>query len=171
MNFQYIEALQLLERTPDTLTQLLSGLPLEWLRCNEGNESWNSLEVVAHLIECEKKNWIPRIQSILSSHENQDFPPFDRYSHLGKEMELDSLLQKFKEKRQESLLTLNTIVKQDSDFERTGIHPEFGSVTLRQLLSTWVVHDLTHLNQITRVLAKRYQEDVGPWKAYLSILK
>ncbi|WP_394603582.1 hypothetical protein [Fictibacillus sp. UD] len=78
---------------------------------------------------------------------------------------------KFKQCRQESLLRLNTILTHDSDFEKTGLHPEFGSVTLKQLLSTWVVHDLTHLNQITRVLAKRYQDDVGPWKAYLSILK
>ncbi|MDM5317437.1 DinB family protein [Fictibacillus sp. b24] len=171
MNFQRKEALEILERTPEILTHLLSGLSHDWLTGNEGDESWNSLEVVAHLIECEKNNWIPRVSTILSSNEIQALPPFNRFSHLGMDMKLDKLLLEFKQCRQESLLQLNTILTSNSDFEKTGLHPEFGSVTLKQLLSTWVVHDLTHLNQITRVFAKRYQDDVGPWKAYLSILK
>ncbi|MET3729478.1 hypothetical protein ABID52_003059 [Fictibacillus halophilus] len=171
MNFKQSEALEILERTPTVLTHLLSGLSHEWLRGNEGGNSWNSLEVVAHLIECEKNNWIPRISSILSNNENEPLPLFDRFSHLGKETEMEELLREFKQSRQQSLYQLGAFKLSTFDLNKTGLHPEFGSVTLQQLLSTWAVHDLTHINQITRVLAKRYSFEVGPWKRFLSILK
>jgi DinB superfamily len=171
MNFKQSEAHEILERTPAVLTHLLSGLSHEWLSSNESGNSWNSLEVVAHLIECEKHNWIPRISSILSNNDNEPLPPFDRFSHLGKEAGIDELLREFNQSRQQSLYQLNAFKVNPFDLNRTGFHPEFGSVTLEQLLSTWAVHDLTHINQISRVLAKRYDMDVGPWKTYLSILK
>jgi uncharacterized damage-inducible protein DinB len=172
MNFKLDEALEILDRTPGVLTHLLSGLSEVWLRGNEGNNTWNALEVVGHLIEAEKDNWIPRIRSILlSKGEAQPFPPFDRFSHLGKQMNIEELLLEFKKYREESIVQLKAAIHESANLEKTAIHPEFGTVTLRELLSTWVVHDLTHINQITRVLAKRYYEDVGPWKAYLSILK
>lgn len=171
MNFKQSEAVEILERTPVVLTHLLSGLSLEWLSSNEGGNSWNSLEVVAHLIECEKSNWIPRINSILTSHENGPLPSFDRFSHLGKETGIEELLREFAQCRQQSLYQLGTLKIGSFDLNITGLHPEFGSITLQQLLSTWVVHDFTHITQITRILAKRYDLDVGPWKTYLSILK
>ncbi|MFC0238355.1 DinB family protein [Fictibacillus phosphorivorans] len=171
MNFKQSEALEILERTPAVLTHLLSGLSHEWLSSNEGHNSWNSLEVVAHLIQCEKSNWIPRINSILSSHENEPLPPFDRFSHLGKETGMEELLREFSQSRQQSLYQLGALKISSLDLDKTGLHPEFGSITLQQLLSTWAVHDLTHINQITRILAKRYDLDVGPWKTYLSIIK
>jgi hypothetical protein len=173
MNFNLDEAIEILERTPETLTHLLGGVSPGWLTCNEGANTWNSLEVVAHLIEGEKNNWIPRMNHVLSKGEDEVFPPFDRFSHLqhhhGKE--IDQLLKEFKQSREESLLTLKNTLTSTADLECTGRHPEFGPVKLRELLSTWVVHDLTHINQITRVMAKRYREDVGRWSEYLSILK
>ncbi|MFD2993751.1 DinB family protein [Fictibacillus nanhaiensis] len=151
MNFKQSEALEILEHTPAVLTNLLSGLSNEWLNGNEGGDSWNSLEVVAHLIDCEKSNWIPRINSILSSYENAPLPPFDRFSHLGKETGVEELLREFSQSRQQSLYQLGTLNISSLDLSKTGLHPEFGSITLQQLLSTWAVHDLTHINQITRV--------------------
>ncbi|MBH0170052.1 DinB family protein [Fictibacillus sp. 18YEL24] len=171
MNFKQSEALEILERTPAVLTNLLSGLSNEWVNGNEGGDSWNSLEVVAHLIDCEKSNWIPRINSILSSYEDAPLQPFDRFSHLGKETGVEELLREFSQSRQQSLYQLGTLKISSLDLNKTGLHPEFGFITLQQLLSTWAVHDLTHINQISRVLAKRYDFDVGPWKTYLSILK
>jgi hypothetical protein len=173
MNFKINEAIELLERTPETLSHLLVGLSPGWLTCNEGDDTWNVLEVVTHLIECEKVNWIPRINIILTKGASYTFPPFDRFSHLKnkEEKNIEQLLLEFKQCREESLLTLKNKLKTITGFEQTALHPEFGSVRLRELLSTWAVHDLTHITQITRIMAKRYNEDVGPWKNYLGILK
>jgi hypothetical protein len=172
MNFKINKAIELLERTPGTLTHLLVGLSPDWLTCNEGDDTWNVLEVVAHLIECEKVNWIPRINMILTKGESYTFPPFDRFSHLSnKEKDIEQLLLEFKQYREESLKTLKNKLTGLSDYEQTALHPEFGPVRLRELLSTWAVHDLTHITQITRIMAKRYKEDVGPWANYLGILK
>ncbi|MBY6037658.1 DinB family protein [Fictibacillus nanhaiensis] len=173
MHFHLNEAIELLERTPLTLTHLLSGLSEGWLTCNEGNETWNAIEVVGHLIEGEKYNWIPRMKMILTDGENQTFPPFDRLSFVNeiKGKTIQELVKEFHQYREENLATLKMEILNETDFERTGLHPDFGPVRLRELLSTWVIHDLTHISQITRVLAKRYKEDVGPWKKYLGILK
>jgi DinB superfamily len=172
MNFKINEAIELLERTPETLSHFLTGLSPGWLSCNEGDKTWNALEVVAHLIEGEKVNWIPRMNMILSKGESYTFPPFDRFAHLNREEQnLEQLLLEFKRCREESLATLKNKLTPITDYEQTAHHPEFGPVRLRELLSTWAVHDLTHISQITRIMAKRYKEEVGPWKNYLGILK
>jgi DinB superfamily len=172
MNFKINEAIELLERTPETLSRLLTGLSPGWLTCNEGGNTWNVLEVVAHLIEGEKVNWIPRINMILTKGENYTFPPFDRFAYLSNnEIDIEQLLLEFKQCREESLALLKNELDAINDYEQSALHPEFGPVRLRELLSTWAVHDLTHISQITRIMAKRYKEDVGPWQSYLSILK
>lgn len=173
MEFRFEEAIEILERTPGTLRSLLSGLSGSWIGCNEGEETWNAFEVVGHLIEGEKNNWIPRIETIISKGETVTFPPIDRFSHLHQNAEktMEQLLSEFAELRQENLKKLISFVRPHTDLEQTGIHPEFGIVKLREQISTWVVHDLDHIYQITRVMAKRYQEDVGPWKAYLRIVR
>ena len=172
MNFQLEEAIEILERTPQTLSQLLTGLSNPWISCDEGEDTWNAFDVVGHLIEGEKNNWLPRIKMIVTKGATEPFPPFDRFSQLnqndGKTME--QLLNEFAEIRRANLKTLRQIINPETDFEQTGVHPEFGIVKLREQISTWVAHDLTHISQIARVLAKRYQDDVGPWKAYLGIL-
>ncbi|QHZ48862.1 MULTISPECIES: DinB family protein [Bacillus] len=172
MNFQLDEAIEILERTPETLSQLLTRLSREWISSDEGEGTWNAFDVVGHLIEGEKNNWIPRIEMILTKGETETFPPFDRVGQMqqnaGKTIE--QLLGEFAALRRENLKTLRQLVDSETDFEQTGVHPEFGIVKLREQLSTWVAHDLTHISQIARVLAKRYQDDVGPWKAYLRIL-
>lgn len=172
MNFDLQEGLEILERTPKTLEYFLSGLSSNWLKVNEGEGTWNSSEVVEHLIEAEKTDWMPRIESILIPERENHFPPFDRFAHLRKrERPMSTKLEEFSALREENIKTLYSLIQSEEDFNKTGIHPEFGEVTLRQLISTWVVHDLTHIAQIVRVMAKRYQEDVGPWIAYLGILK
>ncbi|MCY8345824.1 DinB family protein [Bacillus haynesii] len=172
MNFKLEEAIEILERTPQTLSQLLTGLSSEWINRNEGENTWSAFDVVGHLIEGEKNNWLPRIKMILTKGATEPFPPFDRFSQLnqndGKTME--QLLNEFADIRRANLEILRQIINPKTNFEQTGVHPEFGIVKLREQISTWVAHDLTHISQIARVLAKRYQDDVGPWKAYLRIL-
>ncbi|MCY8267076.1 DinB family protein [Bacillus haynesii] len=172
MNFQLEEAVEILERTPQTLSQLLTGLSSEWINRNEGENTWSAFDVVGHLIEGEKNNWLPRIKMILTKGATEPFPPFDRFSQLnqndGKTME--QLLNEFADIRRANLEILRQIINPKTNFEQTGVHPEFGIVKLREQISTWVAHDLTHISQIARVLAKRYQNDVGPWRTYLRIL-
>ncbi|GIO93894.1 MULTISPECIES: DinB family protein [Paenibacillus] len=172
MNFELNEAIALLERTPAALAALLSGLPEGWLTSNEGEGTWNATEVIDHLIEGERTNWMPRLAFMLEEGEGKPFPPFDRFAHLseGKTASTDERLQTFKEARAQSIEKLKTLVQSEHQLELTGVHPAFGVVKVRELLSTWVVHDLTHLAQIARVLAERYRMDVGPWVEYLGIL-
>lgn len=173
MDFKLDEAIEVLERTPETLEHLLSGLSGGWLRCNEGEGTWSAEEVVGHLIEGEKTNWMPRLEMILQQGESQPFPPFDRFAHLRENSgtSIDQKLLQFKTAREENLLKLKSLINSETQLELTGVHPEFGPVKLKELLATWVVHDLTHIAQIVRVMAERYREDVGPWAAYLGILK
>ncbi|MBB6452683.1 hypothetical protein HNQ94_001129 [Salirhabdus euzebyi] len=172
MNFNLQEAIEVLERTPGTLEQFLFGLSIDWLQCDEGEGTWNPMEVMAHLIEGEKYNWIPRLEHVLEVGESSPFPEFDRFSHLHKETEtsLEKMFAQFKMLRTENLQRLKKLV-QPSHLDLTGSHPAFGVVRIRELISTWVVHDLTHISQIVRVMAERYRNDVGPWQAYLGILK
>jgi hypothetical protein len=171
MNFNLSEALEILERTPETLEKLLVGLSPSWLQSNEGDGTWNTLEVIEHLIVGEKEDWIPRIEAILLTDKDNHFKPFDRFAHLTKPMrDIEESLKEFKKLRTENIRKLKELVNSETNIKQTGIHPEFGEVTLEQLLSTWVVHDLTHISQIVRVMANRYKIDVGPWKAYLGIL-
>jgi hypothetical protein len=173
MNVNMNEAIEVLERTPQTLECFLTGLSNGWLQCDEGEGTWNASEVIEHLIEGEKTNWIPRLEFILQEGMSKSFPPFDRFAHLNESSEksLEQKLHEFKAIRAENITKLKDIIKPELHFELTGSHPELGVVKLRELLSTWVVHDLTHISQIVRVMAERYREDVGPWQEYLGILK
>ncbi|MCU9612343.1 DinB family protein [Caldibacillus lycopersici] len=171
MNFELEEAIQVLERTPDALEHLLKGLSIHWLQCNEGADTWNCSQVIDHLIEGEKHNWIPRVESILHGVEKKTFPSFDRFAHLKQsERPIDEKLSEFNDIRKVNIKKLRQLINREIHLEMIGIHPEFGDVTVKQLLSTWVVHDLTHIAQIVRVMAERYRMDVGPWDAYLGIL-
>jgi uncharacterized damage-inducible protein DinB len=171
MNFDLKEAVDLLERTPQTLTSFLSGLSEGWLTCHEGENTWNVSQIIDHLIEGEKHNWIPRLEHILREGERQPFPAFDRFSHLrAQERPIEAKLEEFKTVRAQSLTQLKKRFNPNLHLEITGSHPAFGQVRVRELLSAWVVHDLTHLSQIVRVMANRYKDDVGPWIEYLGIL-
>jgi hypothetical protein len=172
MKFRLDEAIEVLERTPKTLECFLVGLSQDWVSCNEGEGTWNVFEVIDHLIEGEKNNWLPRLDIILNEGESRPFPVFDRYSHLieGTERSLEQSLIEFSTYRAENLSKLKAIANLEANLEKTGIHPAFGTVRVRELLSTWVVHDLTHITQINRVMAERYRGDVGPWKEYLGVL-
>jgi hypothetical protein len=171
MNFKLIEAMEVLERTPRVLELFLEGLSPGWLGANEGEGTWNPVEVVDHLIEGEKHNWMPRLKFMLEKGEEEPFPPFDRFSHLEKEEQtVARKLKEFKEMRDENLSLLRELMGGEDRLEAAGKHPAFGTVKARELVSTWAVHDLTHLAQITRVMAERYREDVGPWVEYLGIL-
>ncbi|RLQ94613.1 DinB family protein [Falsibacillus albus] len=173
MNFDIEEAIEVLERTPKTLEYVLSGLSAGWVQCDEGEGTWNAAEVIDHLIEGEKTNWIPRLEFLLQEGEGKPFPPFGRFSHLHNDQKhsIEYKLHEFITIRKESIKKLRAISECSLDYERTGSHPAFGSVKARELLSTWVVHDLTHISQIVRVMAERYRADVGPWVEYLGILK
>jgi len=173
MNFKLEEALELLERTPRTLEAMLTGLSDGWLSCREGEGTWSASEVVDHLIEAERSNWIPRMEWLLAHGEAQPFPPFDRFAHLRTPpgRPLEERIAEFRELRAGSIARLRERIDPERDLGLKGRHPEFGVVALHQLFSTWVVHDLTHLSQIVRVMAKRYRGDVGPWEAYLGILR
>lgn len=172
MNFDMKEAVEILERTPITLEHMLSGLSHGWLRSHEGEGTWNAVEVIEHLIEGERTNWIPRLEFMLREGEGKEFPPFDRYAHLNEAegRSVDEKLHAFKTIRVQNLAKLKILLQSEPQLERTGVHPAFGVVKVSELLSTWVVHDLTHTAQIVRVMAERYRNDVGPWIAYLGIL-
>jgi hypothetical protein len=163
----------LLERTPAVLDALLRDLPEAWTLGNEGVNTWSAFDVVGHLIHGECTDWIPRARMILDFGEPRDFEPFDRW---GQEREsegksLRQLLDEFARLRAEGLGELRAMNLKPQDLERRGRHPALGVVTLSQLLATWAAHDLTHLHQISRVMAHQYQAAVGPWHAYLGVLK
>ncbi len=172
MNFSFEEAIEILERTPLTLETLLVGLSKGWLECDEGDGTWNASQVINHLIECEKTNWIPRLEWIFTQADRKPFPPFDRFSHMKSQGEhsMNERVRQFQLLRTANIEKLRGLVNPTLHLELTGLHPVFGKVTVQELLSTWVVHDFTHLNQMGRIMAKRYQEDVGPWKEYLGVL-
>ncbi|MFC3832227.1 MULTISPECIES: DinB family protein [Deinococcus] len=168
---QLPDLLEVLRRTPGTLDALLRDLGDDWTRLDEGEGTWNPREVVAHLLHAEQTNWWPRLHAIL--HGDGVFPPFDRHAHLSthRDTPLNDLLDAFAVERARSLRTLEDHPLSTSTLERTGQHPEFGTVTAAQLLATWAAHDLDHLAQITRTLAGGLQDDVGPWQAYLRVLR
>jgi DinB superfamily len=164
------ETVALLKRTPDVLNALLRGLPDKWTIGNEGDGTWTPLDVVAHLIHAERENWIPRARCILDKGENQAFAPFDREGNFqqSRPRTLAELLDEFAQARFESLQQLNAMNPQD--LENKGRHPALGTVTLSELLATWAVHDLTHLHQISRVMALQYRQEVGPWSRFLGVM-
>lgn len=163
----------LLARTPATLDTLLRDLPDTWVLSNEGERSWNAFEVVGHLIHGEKTDWMPRARIILEFGESRTFEPFDRLAQerdsAGKS--LGELLDEFARVRAVNLDDLRAMKLTDNDLRKRGVHPVFGSVTLSQLLATWVAHDLTHLHQISRVMAHQYRDAVGPWTKFLGVMQ
>jgi DinB family protein len=163
----------LLERTPGALDALLRGLPADWILGNEGGNTWNAREVVAHLVHGERTDWIPRAHMVLECGENETFVPFDQSGqvHQSEGKSPVDLLDEFARLRAENLWELRGMNLQEEDLERRGRHPALGVVTLSELLATWAVHDLTHLHQISRILAHPYREAVGPWSAYLGVLR
>lgn len=170
--FALAEALPLLARTPAVLDALLRGLPEAWLSADEGPQTWSAPLVVGHLIHGERTDWLPRVRHLLEQGERQPFAPFDRFAQLAAPARpLGELLDEFAELRRASLATLAALRLQEGDLARRGLHPALGPVTLAELLATWVVHDLDHLVQIERTLAKRWRGAVGPWAAYLRVVR
>ena len=168
-NFNLKDAIEILERTPVVLTSLLKGLSDRWIYNNEGGESWNPYDIVGHMIHGEKKDWIQRAKTILEYGEDKPFEPFDRFAQF-KDSEgktLNDLLEEFAKLRNENIDVLNKLNLNEDDLNKKGTHPDFGIVTLKQLLSTWVVHDLSHIRQISRVMAKQYKKELGSWGTYL----
>ena len=173
MEFQLDHATEILRRTPATLNSLLRHLPEEWTLSNEGQESWSPFDVLGHLIHAEEADWIPRARTIQEHGESSAFEPFDRFAMFEKSRgkSLGDLLDRFEQLRGKSLKELERMNLRPEHLEKRGMHPELGVVTLSQLLSTWVVHDLGHIGQVVRVMAKQYTEAVGAWQAYLPVLR
>ncbi|HMV47290.1 MAG TPA: DinB family protein [Blastocatellia bacterium] len=173
MDFQLEHTIAVLRRTPDALNALLRDLPEAWTHQNEGGESWSPFDVVGHLIHGEETDWIPRARIILEAGETRTFDVFDRFAQFERSAgkSLNEMLDEFARLRAESLATLAGWQLTADDMLKTGRHPEFGAVTLGQLLATWTVHDFNHLAQISRVMGRQYTQAVGPWRAYLSLLR
>jgi uncharacterized damage-inducible protein DinB len=170
--FRLDDAVAILERTPASLTALLSDLPERWIHATEGAGTWSPYDVIGHLIHGERTDWIPRARHIMAD-DSRPFEPFDRMAQFRESegKSLGELLATFTELRRENLATLLEMNLTTQDLNRQGMHPELGQVTLGQLLATWVVHDLDHVGQIARTMAKVYCESTGPWSSYLSILR
>jgi hypothetical protein len=171
--FSLAETTAVLTRTPATVDAMLRGLPDKWVRCSEGRDTWSAFDIVGHLIVGERTDWMPRVRIILQSGEARPFDPFDRFAQ-SKESQgksLEQLLDDFARLRSENLMALRDLNLQKEDFTRRGRHPALGVVTLSELLATWAVHDLTHLHQLSRVMAHQYRDTVGPWSAYLGVLR
>lgn len=173
MQFNLESGKAILERTPSVLCALLQDLPSEWITANEGPETWSPYDIIGHLIHGEKTDWITRCRIILDQGDDRRFAPFDRFAQF-RESEgktINSLLDEFAHLRRRNLQTLADWKIQPHHLDLTAIHPALGTVNLHQLLSTWVAHDLSHLAQITRVMAKGYKDDVGPWRQYLTVME
>ncbi len=170
--FNLNDAVAILDRTPACLSALLSGLPGTWVNATEGEGTWSPCDVIGHLIHGERTDWIPRARHILAG-ETRPFEPFDRTAQFAasRGQDLADLLATFAVLRRESVAALLGMNLTDEDFGRKGLHPELGAVKLGQLLATWVVHDLDHVAQVARTMAKVYTEATGPWRVYLSILR
>jgi hypothetical protein len=163
----------LLTRTPAALNALLRDLPEAWTLRNEGENTWSAFNVVGHLIHAERADWMPRARIVLEFGETRTFEPFDRvgFAEESHGKSLGQLLDEFADLRSESLGALRALNPRTKDFELRGRHPALGVVTLSELLATWAVHDLTHLHQISRIMAHQYREAVGPWIRYLGVLQ
>lgn len=172
MDFRFDEALPVLQRTPAALRPLLIDLPEPWIVANEEPGTWTPFDVIGHLIHGERTDWMPRVEHILQHGDTVPFPAFDREAMFTESTghSLTALLDTFAQLRVESLARLAALCLTNADLTRVGRHPEFGMVTMGQHLATWVAHDLGHVSQIVRVMARRYTTAVGPWRAYLSVL-
>jgi hypothetical protein len=173
MAYDLTRSMQVLERTPRVLESLLSGLDDEWTTRNEGNDTWSPFDVMGHLIHGERTDWLTRLRIILGDGPDKRFAPFDRFAQFeeSRGKSLADLLEEFAALRAAGLRDLRALELSDADLDRTGIHPKFGTVTARQLLATWVAHDLDHIVQISRVMAHQLHDDVGPWIEFLRIVR
>ncbi len=173
MRFDLDHSIEILERTPQVLQIMLTGLSEEWTHSNEGAETWSAYDIVGHLIHGELTDWMPRAELILSEGESKHFTPFDRFAQfeMSKTKSLTDLLAEFEALRKKNIQRLRSQNITTKNLAEKGIHPDFGEVSLSQLLATWVVHDLNHIAQVSRVMAKQYKDAVGPWIAYLRILQ
>ena len=172
MDFEVDQGIAVLERTPAALHALLGGLPEEWTSPNEGPETFSAFDNVGHLIHGERTDWIARATIILEQGARRRFEPYDRFAQVRESQgkSLEELLAEFATLRAANIATLRSWHITDAQLLLTGEHPSFGVVTLRQLLATWVVHDLGHIAQIARVMAKQYRHEIGPWVEYLPIV-
>jgi len=171
MDFNLEQAVPILERTPAVIAGLLQDLPDDWTRVDEGPDTWSPRQVLGHLINGERTDWIPRARIILRQEKVRRFDPFDRFADINNTRPLGELLKEFDRLRADNVATLRGWNLRESDLALTGEHPELGEVTMRQLLATWVVHDLSHIAQMTRTMARAYTEAVGPWTAYFRVLQ
>lgn len=173
MKFQLNEAFEVLQQTPYTVEQMVGGLSAPWTASSGDPTNWGVYDIVGHLIHGDETDWIPRAEIIYAQGDNRTFEPFDRTAQFATadNPSLADLITKFERVRDASLETLDGWQLTSDDLALKGVHPEFGEVTLEQLLATWVVHDLNHIAQIAKKIAMRYEEEVGPWKQYLSILQ
>jgi DinB superfamily len=171
--FDLAEAIGVLARTPATLNALLRELPDMWVLGNEGKDTWSPFDIVGHLVVAERSDWMPRVRFVLENGEAQPFDPFDRFAQLkeSQDKSLEQLLDDFTCLRRENLAALQALNLRQEDLTRRGKHPALGVITLSELLATWAVHDLTHLHQVSRVMAHQYRDMVGPWRAYLGVLQ
>jgi DinB superfamily len=172
MEFDLDQSIAVLARTPAVLQSMLGGLPAEWTTNNEGQGSWSPYDVIGHLIHAERTNWIPRATHILDYGEARPFETFNRSAQFAesRDRSLEEMLAEFSLSREQSLTALRALGVGAAELEKTGLHPDLGPVKLKELLATWLAHDLDHIGQIARTMAKQYTHAVGPWKAYLSIL-
>ncbi len=172
MKFSIDNSIEILEKTPSVLKSLLSNLSDGWVMNNEGPETFSPYDVMGHLIHGEKTDWVIRAKIVLESGLSKPFTPWDRFAQFdeSKGKTLQQLLDEFESIRKENLIWLKSLNLSETDLDKKGMHPKLGEVTLRNLLSTWVVHDLTHIAQITRVMAKQYTEEMGPWPEFFRIL-
>jgi DinB superfamily len=173
MAFNLEHAIQVLERTPPVLAAMLSGLDDSWTMRNEGGDTWSAYDVIGHLIHGEHTDWIPRLDIILGDRPDKRFTPFDRFAQFRESegKSLRRLLDDFTEARAKNVRSLRARHLTEADLDLTGIHPKFGTVTARQLLATWVAHDLDHVMQISRVMACQIGDEVGPWIEFLRIVR
>lgn len=172
MRFDLEQAIAVLTATPAILQAWLGQLPPEWVLARDGDESWSPFDVVGHLSHSDETNWLPRARLILSDSPSRQFEPFDRFAMLTRNegREIHALLDDFAALRADAIAQLRALGLREADYERTATHPQLGTVTLRQLLASWVAHDLNHLGQIAEVMARHYKEEVGPWQSFLAIL-
>lgn len=173
MKFSLEQSILILKKTPGVLDILLPGLDEKWINSNEGLDTWSPFDIVGHLIHGEKTDWLVRIKIILENASHPVFQPFDRFAQFeeSKGKNLKDLLIEFSAARSSNLKELNDLSVNDDDLDKIGIHPKFGKVTLKNLIACWAVHDLSHIAQISRVMAKQYRSEVGPWIEYLPILQ
>ncbi len=172
MQYSLEKSYEIVERTPAVLKALLAGVSEEWILNNEGPETFSPYDVVGHLVHGEKTDWTVRIKRILESGNSKAFDLFDRFAQYkdSEGKSLKQLLVEFEQLRNENIQWLKSLNLSANDLDKTGMHPVLGEVTMRHLLATWVVHDLTHIAQITRVMAKQYKEEIGPWAEFFRIL-